>query len=177
MSDDHTHSMSNNSSTIKRKQHPSPAWHACAGFTLIEVLLVIAILAILATIVIIAINPSKQLGESQNAQRRNDVKAILDAVYQYALDNNGQFPAGIDGPGNAEECIGSTNIICTEGTNCGNVSLDELVLDDKYMVDIPSDPTAGDSEYTGYYIVQTSRNRISVCAPSAYGGEVIMVTR
>lgn len=52
------------------------------GFTLIELLLVIGIVAILASIVIVAINPTRQLAQARNAQRHSDVRTILDAVRQ-----------------------------------------------------------------------------------------------
>ncbi|MFH1188623.1 MAG: LamG-like jellyroll fold domain-containing protein [bacterium] len=67
-----------------------------SGFTLLEILLVVAAIGILAGVVVIAINPAKQLAEARNAQRRADVEALLEAVYQYSIDNNGNFPAGID---------------------------------------------------------------------------------
>jgi prepilin-type N-terminal cleavage/methylation domain-containing protein len=147
------------------------------GFTLIEVLLVIAILAILAAVVIIAINPAKQLGEAQNAQRRSDVRSILDAVYQYSIDNNGALPGDIDIGGDGETCISSGNMICKESEDCGAVQLDELVSNDRYMVDLPADPKAATEDETGYSIYRASNGRISVCALNAYGDEEISVTR
>lgn len=123
------------------------------GFTLIELLLVIGIIAILASIVIVAINPTKQLGDARDAQRRSDVNTILNAVYQYAIDNNGSVPAGI---------TGTVDEICkTGGTTVGCVDLD--VLTGSYLVSLPNDPQAGTGS-TGYTIVETN-SRITVAAP------------
>ena len=66
------------------------------GFTLLEILLVVAIISVLAGIVIVAINPAKQLGDARNAQRRADVATILSAVYQYIIDHGGTVPATIN---------------------------------------------------------------------------------
>ncbi|MFH1188720.1 MAG: LamG domain-containing protein, partial [bacterium] len=84
------------------------------GFTLLEVLLVVGAIAIISSIVIIAINPSKQLAEARNAQRETDVKAILDALYQYSIDNHGQFPSGLD---SQLRMIGPATTGCA--INCG----------------------------------------------------------
>ena len=144
------------------------------GFTLIEVLLVIAILAILAAVVIVAINPAKQFGESQNAQRRSDVRAILDAVHQYSIDNYGSLPGDIPF---GTTCLIDGTDICQAGISCIGVSIDDLITDQKYLTDIPSDPTVATDELTGYLILQNSNGRVSVCAPDAYADVEISVTQ
>ena len=138
------------------------------GFTLIELLLVIAVIAILSAIVIVAINPTKQLGDARNAQRRADVNTILNAVYQYTIDNNGTLPSTI-----------TTTItnICRSGVNvaCGGL-INLNVLTGAYIVAIPADPRSATSTDTHYAVVK-SGNRITVLAPEAELGAVIAVTR
>lgn len=147
------------------------------GFTLIEVLLVIAILAILAAVVIVALNPAKQFGEAQNAQRRSDVRSILDAVHQYTIDNYGSLPSEEIPSGTT--CTDDGAEICLPDISCDGVSLDELVSDETYLTDLPTDPTAATDVGTGYYIFQNGNGRVGVCAAtsSTYGNIDISVIR
>ena len=146
-----------------------------AGFTLLEILLVVAAIAILAGIVILAINPTKQLGDTRNAQRRADINTILNAVYQYSLDNNGSLPAGIA----SSTCAAtSTNEICKTGGTCaGLVDLGVLTTNEKYLTSLPLDPTATSTNGVGYRIAKSANSRITVCAPGAEQSATISATR
>ena len=143
-----------------------------SGFTLIELLLVIGIIGILAAVVIVAINPTKQLGDARNAQRRSDVKTILDACYQYALDHNGNIPSGITTT-SKQICKSGVNVDC-DGAN--TLSLNTLT--GTYVVAIPFDPQEpSTSTGTNYFIILTGNSRITVSSPGAEGGATILVTR
>ncbi len=143
------------------------------GFTLIEVLLVVAIIAILAGIVILAVNPAKQLADTRNAQRRADVNTIINAAYQYSIDNNGNLPATILVAG-----VAPANDICTTGGTCtGLTDLTVLTTNGKYLVSLPKDPSTATADDTKYTIVKDANNRLVVSAPDAEQGATISVTR
>ena len=147
------------------------------GFTLLALLVVIGIIGILAAIVIVAINPARQFAQARNAQRWNDVNAILNSVHQYAVDNNGNIPAGIDSVDASFQVLGTSGSGCD--TTCGDtpdavlqttvaacVDLSANLVDD-YIVGIPQDPNASATN-TDYYIQRegaTGRVTVGACDP------------
>lgn len=146
------------------------------GFTLVEVLLVVVIIAILAAIVIVAINPGRQISQSNNTQRNSDVRTILNAVQEYSIDNRGALPAGIPD----EAAAGTATVV---GSGVGQIDIcDDLVP--TYIAEMPYDPTATGADFvdctdydSGYTILLNTDDRIEVTAPDAELSETISVTQ
>jgi prepilin-type N-terminal cleavage/methylation domain-containing protein len=140
------------------------------GFTLIEILLVVAAIAILAGIVIVAINPGKQLGDTRNAQRKSDVNTILNAISQYSVDNNGILPSGIT--------LTPTEVCASGAASCtGLVDLSVLTLNGKYIVSIPNEPQGTTADGAGYMVSRNANGRITVSAQFPEQGMTITATR
>ncbi len=140
------------------------------AFALVEILVVIGMLTVLFAIVLIAINPAKQFSQANNTQRRNDVSIILNAIHQYAKDNEGNLPAKIT----------------TTATNMGSGATDIDICADlvpTYMVKLPVDPSDGSyadcTDYDTKYNVSKSlsTNRVTVAAANSELGETISITK
>ena len=142
-----------------------------SGFTLLEILLVVAAIGILAGIVIFAINPAKQLGETRNAQRKVDVKTIADATYQYYIQNPSVgLPATIT--------TTATEICKTGVASCSSlIDLSVLTVNSTYLTAIPIDPSNSSTNGTGYRISKDAYNRIIVSAPLAENSTTISITK
>lgn len=139
------------------------------GFSLIEILIVIALMAILATITIAAINPAKNFADARNTQRSSDVNTILNALSQYVADGK-VLPTGIT------TCPATVTVGTTVGT--GFVDLTFLTNStNDYLVAIPVDPQEAGAADTGYTVCKTSTNRLEVAASNAENEKTISVRR
>jgi type IV pilus assembly protein PilA len=149
------------------------------AFSLIEILIVVALMIILATITIIAINPGKNFQDTRNAQRSSDVSAILNAVTQYTSEQGNSMVSleGLAGTINAcEDAEGNPQA----GSPIGTATVDlSAALVEEYIVEIPMDPQVGTPENTGYTICKTSTGRVQIDAPNAepVGEKTISVKR
>jgi len=96
------------------------------GFTLIELIIVVAVIAILAAIVVVATKPLQRFRETNNAVRRAEIDGIAKAVKKYQVDYQGVSPIGLDttlrmiGESTADDCsveCGSTSEITYHNTS------------------------------------------------------------
>lgn len=105
------------------------------GFTIIELVVVIAIIAVLSGIILFNVN--QYYAKSRNTKRVADLSNIKKALEMYAADHNGQYPS----TGGALVCLGvSSSEQCWSGPY-GNDAVNSALL--PYMSSIPIDPNSG----------------------------------
>jgi type IV pilus assembly protein PilA len=145
------------------------------GFTLIEILIVVGIIAVLATVVLVAVNPSRQFKLARDTQRTSNVNAILNAVTQNVAEHKGLFT-----------CNGTSTPISSSATviksGSGGLDIAKCIVPD-YISSLPFDPSITGAHYTstsdydtGYVLYKDSDGRITASST----GEIttsISVTR
>lgn len=147
------------------------------GFTLMELIISIAIIGIISGVVLVGINPAKRIGQSRDAKRWSDVVSILNAVLKYQVDNR-NYPSGITTTAQVlGTATGDANCVCSGGTgteDCLDLSSD---LVDDYLAEIPCDENSSNSTCTGstitrYSVSRTASGRITVEACDPYEGSI-----
>lgn len=103
------------------------------AFTLLELLLVIAIISVLAGLVIFNLRPSTVLKNATDVKKDQNIRQVEDALKVYILDNDGSLPSAF-GP-----LATGTYDLCRKGEvgcSVNSISLDELV-NSGYLSSIP----------------------------------------
>jgi prepilin-type N-terminal cleavage/methylation domain-containing protein len=159
------------------------------GFTIIEVLIVLAIAGLIALLVFQAIPTLTR--NSRNNERKNGVASILRAVSHYELNNSGSLPTDCGGSGPAPSCFsspflqydkltyydgldGATSIVVTGTTPASLLSHSAITNTEtveiyNYQRCDPSTIGAGTSSAAGYndiaalYAVEGSSGAVSQC--------------
>lgn len=154
-----------------------------SGFTLVELLIVIAVIAILAAVAFVAIDPATRINEAQDSERWSAVNALMDAFLQSTVDSDGNYPAGVAANGTVH-MVASTSGACTVSgcptavTTC--TDFDGLVSSG-YIASLPADPdgvsTYGSSNGGTGYTLSVNSNGIVTVASCGAEQEAIEVAR
>lgn len=148
-----------------------------SGFTLIEIMVSIALITILVGVYFMVANPAGQLAASRNSERKFHLDAILNAVESNISDQrNGQFSCAA-GPVPAA----TSTMMSAPGANHYNIG---PCLVPTYIATLPLDPSASGTYFnsvtdynTGYDIsINASGTLITLSAPAAELNQTISVS-
>ena len=140
-----------------------------AGFTLVELLVVIGILAVLTAVVLVAVNPGRQFAQARDTQRRADVNTVSAAVIAYIADPNNTGDRTLVGLGIETLCTAGSHTI---GSGTGELDL-AATLAPVYVAALPVEPSNG--AYT-VCVNDAASNRFTVSATPELATQ-ISVTR
>ena len=158
------------------------------GFTLIELLIVIAIIGILAVGAFVAFDPLTRFQDARDAQRWEDIVALLDAAKVHQVDNGGAYATEISGlTAGTDYMIGTAATGCDAtpcdvtigATNCVDLSSSPLISG-CYLASVPTSPNgtgSWDGTLTGYYINRSSTGTLTVGACESEGTSSISVQK
>lgn len=125
------------------------------GFTLVELLVVIAVIAVLAAITIVAVNPAKKLAQARDAARKSSIQQVVTSLATYYTQNS-SYPAA------AEDLV-------TNG-ELKNLPKGPTGADFSYVINPASCTTAG-KNCAGAVLYDTYEQPTTACATgTAYWG-------
>lgn len=110
------------------------------GFTLVELLIVIAIIAILASVVFVALDPLTRFREARDSRRWADISSLVNAIKVDQVDNGGAYLTAI-----TSMATSTVYMIGTATTGCDdqNTYCDTAVTSDTACVNLTGLATEG----------------------------------
>ena len=112
-----------------------PSIHKGRGFTMIELMVAVAIIALLSAVILATVSGTKI--RTRDAERLSDIAQIIRALELYNSEN-GQYPP---------REVARTN----NDPTCGNAQWDLLASDLAPYIEIPCDPLGLQTNYLYYY--------------------------
>lgn len=138
-------------------------WHkkSFLGFTLIQMVVTVAVLAIIVGTVMYNEDPEKRIGKGRDAQRIVELDAITSAIANYQLEYH-TLPPDL---AIASLGIGEKRVLCSSAAQltCDGQTKDCIVVDDpnflgKHLPILPVDPGKTGTSDTGYYVTRADNN-------------------
>lgn len=145
------------------------------GFTVIEVVIVIALIAVLGGAIIVSTNPFNQIAGSRNSQRSLHLQALMNSIRQNISESgtdsftcvNGAIPAT---PTLMQSQGGYDIAPCLVPTYLTAMPFDASVANARY--------TSNTDYLTGYVISRsTSTGQVTLTAPAAERGVTVTLIR
>ncbi len=122
---------------------------ALKGFTLVELLVVIAIIAILAAVVVLIINPIELTKRGRDAARLSDLSNLQQAI-NVAVQEATASSATILCEGGTTPCNGSSNVAGRVSDGTGWVKVNLSVQKSVSVPTLPVDPTNASANHYTY---------------------------
>lgn len=150
------------------------------AFTLIELLIVVAIISILAIVTLVGLKPAQRLADTRDARRAQDINQIITGITTCAIDKKDTS--------NMDTCLGShtisktyeivsgavttgCNSVCTEVASASDcLPLDTTLAN--YFINIPVDPNNKIDGHTGYSITTYANGMVVIDACAAENGAI-----
>lgn len=143
------------------------------GFTLIELIVVIITITIIASVIFLAVNPAKRLGDASNAIRDQNALELKQGLERLVADS-------LTVPNTLSDLVSGTYMLVTTGgdtsgqCNCTSLNQDIDRIDlagllNDYLPTLPVDSSATGND-TGYYIQKNANNSFLVGHCYEYSG-------
>lgn len=123
------------------------------GFTLVELLVVVAIIGLLSTLAVVALGSAR--GKARDAKRLSDIKQVQTALELFYNDNNG-YPVAAAPP----LALGGAGAVTLSGAG---ITAANGAAGTTYMGQVPSNPAPGGAPYN--YTPKKSDNGDCTAAP------------
>ena len=137
-----------------------------AGFSLLQLIIVVSVILVLGTSVYIWVDPITRLEEADDSVREKDILVLAQAINDYANDHDGALPfLGVVNTTKKVICTeqsGSTLECSGDNAPCLRIAHQKFYQD--YLSELPVDPDKTANTDTGYYVETDSDNNLVVGA-------------